>query len=170
MALTGLLFLSSSSALLAQGRSIPVSSEVKAEEQKELPIELPEGQKYRYRFFNGLNVSVDILDPVLHLFTFEHASYEAQLMADFHHRFFPMASFGMGLADETSDNGLEFGTGAKQEFTFKSDLAPFGKVGFAYNFDYNSTRPNDLYLVFLRYGLAYNKADITNHDAEGEKK
>ncbi|MBR5717054.1 MAG: hypothetical protein IKX59_10745 [Bacteroidales bacterium] len=162
MALTGLLFLSSSSALLAQGRSIPVSSEVKAEEQKELPVELPEGQKYRYRLFNGINVSVDILDPVLHLFTFEHASYEAQLMADFHHRFFPMVSFGMGLADETSDNGLEFGTGAKQEFTFKSDLAPFGKVGFAYNFDYNSTRPNDLYLVFLRYGLAYNKADITN--------
>ena len=59
------LLLSSSPALLAQGRSIPVSSEVKAEEQKELPDVLPEGQKYRYRFFNGLNVSVDILDPLL---------------------------------------------------------------------------------------------------------
>jgi hypothetical protein len=162
MTLTGLLVWSSSPELLAQGRSIPVSSEVKAEELKELPQELPEGQKYRYRLFNGLDVSVDILDPVLHLFTFDHASYEAQLMADFHHRFFPMASFGMGLANETSDNGLEFGTGAKQEFNFKSNLAPFGKVGFAYNFDYNSTRPYDLYLVFLRYGLAFNKADITN--------
>jgi hypothetical protein len=162
MTLTGLLVWSSSPELLAQGRSIPVSSEVKAEELKELPQELPEGQKYRYRLFNGLDVSVDILDPVLHLFTFDHASYEAQLMADFHHRFFPMASFGMGLANETSDNGLEFGTGAKQEFNFKSNLAPFGKVGFAYNFDYNSTRPHDLYLVFLRYGLAFNKADITN--------
>ena len=84
--------------LLAQGRSIPVSSEVKAEEQKELPDVLPEGQKYRYRFFNGLNVSVDILDPLLYTFYFEHASFEAQVMADFHHRFFPMASFGMGIA------------------------------------------------------------------------
>ena len=130
------LLLSSSPALLAQGRSIPVSSEVKAEEQKELPDVLPEGQKYRYRFFNGLNVSVDILDPLLYTFYFEHASFEAQVMADFHHRFFPI--------------------------TFKSNLAPFGKVGFAYNIDYNSTRPNDLYLVFLRYGLAFNKADITN--------
>jgi len=162
MALTGLLVWSSSPELLAQGRSIPVSSEVKAEELKELPQELPEGQKYRYRLFNGLDISVDILDPALHLFTFDHASYEAQLMADFHHRFFPMASFGMGLANETSDNGLEFGTGAKQEFNFKSNLAPFGKVGFAYNFDYNSPRPHDLYLVFLRYGLAFNKAEITN--------
>ena len=161
LALAGL-FLSSSPSLLAQGRSIPVSSEVKAEEQKELPELLPEGQKYRYRLFNGLNVSVDILDPVLYAAAFEHASFEAQLMADFHHRFFPMASFGMGIADETSDNGLEYGTGKKQEFTFKSDLAPFGKVGFAYNIDYNSTRPNDLYLIFLRYGLAFNKADITN--------
>ena len=161
LALTSFL-LTTNSHLLAQGRSIPVSSEVKAEEQKELPIELPDGQKYRYRLFNGLNVSVDILDPVLHAFAFEHASYEAQIMADLHHRFFPMASFGMGIADETSDNGLEFGTGSKQEFTFKSDLAPFGKVGFAYNFDYNSTRPQDYYLAFLRYGIAYNKADITN--------
>ena len=83
-------------------------------------------------------------------------------MADFHHRFFPLASFGMGIADETSDNGLEYGTGKKQEFNFKSNLAPFGKIGFAYNIDYNSTRPNDLYLVFLRYGLSYNKADISN--------
>ena len=156
------LLLSNSPMLLAQGRSIPVSSEVKAEEQKELPDVLPEGQKYRYRFFNGLNVSVDILDPLLYTFYFEHASFEAQVMADFHHRFFPMASFGMGIADETSDNGLEYGTGKKQEFNFKSNLAPFGKIGFAYNIDYNSTRPNDLYLVFLRYGLSYNKADISN--------
>ena len=161
LALTSFL-LTTNSHLLAQGRSIPVSSEVKAEEQKELPDVLPEGQKYRYRFFNGLNVSVDILDPLLYTFYFEHASFEAQVMADFHHRFFPLATFGMGIADETSDNGLEYGTGKKQEFNFMSNLAPFGKIGFAYNIDYNSTRPNDLYLVFLRYGLSFNKADISN--------
>lgn len=162
LALTGLFLTTSSPKLLAQGRSIPVSSDIKAEEQKEIIEELPEGQKYRYKLFNGLNVSVDILDPVLHAFAFDHASYEAQMMADFHHRFFPMASFGMGLANETSDNGLEYGTGTKQEFTFKSSLAPFGKIGAAYNFDYNSVRPNDFYMAFFRYGIAFNKADITN--------
>ncbi len=162
LALTSLLLLTSSPKLLAQGHSIPVSSDVKAEEMKEIPEELPEGQKYRYRFFNGLSVSVDLLDPVLNLFALDHASYEAQLMADLHHRYFPMATFGMGMADETSDNGLEYGTETKQEFNFKSKLAPFGKIGFAYNFDYNSTRPNDFYLAFFRYGIAFNKADITN--------
>ncbi len=156
------LLVTNSPSLLAQGRSIPVTSEVKAEEQKELPDLLPEGQKYRYRFFNGLNVSIDILDPLLYTFYYDHASFEAQLMADFHHRYFPMAAIGMGIADEDSDNGLEYGTGAKQELNFKSDLAPFGKIGFAYNFAYNSPRPYDYYLVFLRYGLAFNKADISN--------
>lgn len=160
--LLGLLLISDSPALFAQGRSIPVTSEVRAQEQKELPIELPEGQKYRYRLFNGLNISTDLLDPLLRAFTYDHASYEVQLMADFHHRFFPIAAFGMGSADETSDNGLEYGTGAKQEFRFKSSLAPYGKIGFAYNFDYNSTRPADQYMVFFRYGLARSKADITN--------
>ncbi len=162
LALTGLLLMTSSFELLAQGRSIPVSSDVEAEKQKEIIEELPEGQKYRYKLFNGLNISIDILDPVLYATALDHASFEAQLMADFHHRFFPMASFGMGLANETSDNGLEYGTGAKQEFTFKSNLAPYGKIGFAYNVDYNSTRPNDYYLAFFRYGIAFNKADITN--------
>jgi len=161
-AFTSLLLMTSGPELLAQGRSIPVSSDVKAEELEDIPAELPEGQKYRYKFFNGLNVSVDVLDPVLHTFAQGHASYEAQVMADFHHRFFPMASFGMGMADETSDNGLEYGTGAKQELTFKSNLAPFGKIGFAYNYDYNSTNPEDLYLAFFRYGIAFNKADISN--------
>jgi hypothetical protein len=162
LALTGLFLLTSSPELLAQGRSIPVSSEVKEEKQKEIIEELPEGQKYRYKFFNGLNVSVDLLDPALHLFMMDHASYEAQVMADISHRYFPMASFGMGMADEISDNGLEYETGTKQELNFKSDLAPFGKIGLAYNFDYNSINPNDTYLAFFRYGIAFSKADISN--------
>lgn len=146
---------------MAQGQSIPRSSEVEAHNETLLDI-LPEGQTHRYPLLNGLNVSIDIFDPVMGLFTFDHASYEAQAMLDLHHRFFPLVSLGMGYADETSNNGNDYGTTQKQELRFKSSMAPFFKVGMAYNTDFNSTRPADYYAAFLRYGYATNKADVTN--------
>lgn len=161
LALTTLFLAAFSPSLKAQGRSIPKGSEASAKEELLSEI-LPEGQKYRYPFFNGLNLSVDLFDPVLHLFAIDHCSYEVQLMADLHHRFFPMVSVGLGMANETSNNGLEFGTDQKQECNFKSDLSPFAKVGMAYNLDYNSLSPDDFYMVFLRYGIGHQEADITN--------
>jgi len=147
----------------AQGRSIPKGSKAKAEEAATLiDDELPEGQTYRYPLLNGLNISVDIFDPLYDIFLGSSASYEAQAMLDLHHRFFPLGSFGMGYANETSNNGIEFSTGKAQEFTFKSDLSPFLKVGMAYNLRYNSTKPDDLYMLFARYGIARSTADLTN--------
>lgn len=147
----------------AQGRSIPKGSQAKAEEAASKIDEiLPEGQTYRYPLFNGFNVSVDIFDPLYDLFLSSHASYEAQVMVDLHHRFFPLAALGMGYADETSNNGIDFGTEEKQEFTFKSKMSPFLKLGMAYNLRYNSTKPDDLYMIFARYGIARSEADLTN--------
>ena len=149
-------------ALMAQGRSIPKGSKAQEAEETLVIDELPEGQTYRYPLFNGLNISVDIFDPLYDLFLVDHASYEAQAMVNLHNRFFPMASLGLGYANETSNNGIEFSTGQKQEFTYKSDLSPFFKIGMAYNMQYNSTKPEDTYMVFARYGIATNKADLTN--------
>lgn len=150
------------SQLQAQGCSIPKNSEAKEKEAAQIIEELPEGQKYRYQLLNGLNVSIDLLDPVLHTFFYDHASYEGQIMLDLHHRFFPMASFGMGVANETSNNGLEYGTDEKKELNFKSKLAPFAKFGMGYNLRYNDLHPDDIYMIFARYGWSHNKADITN--------
>lgn len=148
--------------LVAQGRSIPKGSEAKAQEVVTLSDELPEGQTYRYPLLNGLSVNVDIFDPLYDLFVADHASYEAQVMLDLHHRFFPMFAMGMGYAKDKSNNGIEFSTGQKQEFTFKSDMAPFFKLGMAYNLRYNSTKPDDMYLIFARYGFAHSTGDLTN--------
>lgn len=149
----------------AQGRSIPKGSEAKAQEEavKVVDTVLPEGQKYRYPLLNGLNVSIDVFDPVMRqLNMLSHCSYEAQAMLDIHHRYFPLAAIGWGSAEEKSNNGLEFGTDTKQEVLFKSDKSFFGKVGMAYNLNYNDVKPDDLYLLFARYGLAWNSADISN--------
>ena len=83
-------------------------------------------------------------------------------MASFYNRFFPMAAIGMGRADETSNNGVDFGTDQKQELRFKSGLSPFGKIGIGYNTAYNDLHPENLYMPFVRYGIAHSTADITN--------
>lgn len=167
LVLTSLLLLAATThfGAWAQGRSIPKGSEAKAQEAvAEIVDELPEGQKYRYPLLNGLNISVDIFDPLMRLTLFDHASYEAQAMLDLHHRFFPMASFGMGEANEVSNNGLDYDFPDKQkrECSFKSKLSPFGKVGIGYNLGFNDLRPDDFYMLMLRYGVAYSKADISN--------
>lgn len=149
----------------AQGRSIPKGSEAKAQEntEKVFDIVLPEGQKYRFPLLNGLSISVDLFDPVMRMLSASsHCTYEAQAMLDLHHRYFPMASFGAGEASELSNNGLDFGTDKKQELLFESKEGFFGKVGLGYNLKYNDYRADDYYLVLMRYGIAWNKADISN--------
>lgn len=148
----------------AQGRSIPKGSEARAKEEatKVLDDILPAGQKYRYPLLDGLNISVDIFDPIMRIAAFDHCSYEAQTMLSLHNRYLPMASFGFGEARDKSNNGNDFGTDQKQEFLFESKKGLFGKVGMAYNLNYNDKNKADTYLVMMRYGVAWNKADITN--------
>lgn len=146
-------------ALWAQGRSIPKTQEAREQEIAE-PGPLPEGQKYRYPLWNGLGISVDVFEPLMGLFANDYANYEAQVMVNLHHRFFPMASVGMGRCDATSDNGNTYGSDEKLEHTFRSTLSPFFKVGCGYDLHYNTTKPGNYYLLFLRYGCSWNTADI----------
>lgn len=140
----------------AQGNSIPKGS--KAEVAEELPEELPEGVKYRYSKFNGLSVSVNLFDPVMELFRWDHANYEASVTADFYHRFFPQASIGLGHSKEANTYGLKY----------TSKASPFIKMGMLYNFKYNDTKPYNFYYAVLRYGISKSTADIENlHYTDG---
>lgn len=143
--------ISLASICFAQGNSIPKSKEAKAQEIKD-PEALPEGVKYRYKTFNGLNVSVNIFDPVMELMTWDHANYEATVTADIHHRFMPQVSVGLGHCDQLSDD----------EVRFKTKMSPFFKVGIIYNFKYNDTNPLFYYYVLARYGCSKSTADISN--------
>lgn len=135
----------------AQGSSIPKTSEAKSQELA-LPDVLPDSIQYRYPFFNGLSVAVNIFPPVMQLFGTSHCSYEAQIMADIHHRFMPQASAGVGSCNELSDNG----------YRYKTAMTPFFKVGLVYNFQFNEYKyGRDYYAAFIRYGYGYSKAEIT---------
>ncbi|MDO4497358.1 MAG: DUF6048 family protein [Bacteroidales bacterium] len=113
--------------------------------------ELPDSIRYRYPLFNGLSVSTNIFPIALDLFGKDYRTYEAMLTVDLHHRFFPQVAVGMGSCDYTSDDDVRF----------KSSMAPFFKTGVVYNLKYNALKASDFYGIFLRYGCASSKADIS---------
>ena len=146
--LTFVLSISLAISAFAQGNSIPKSSKI----VQELPEVLPDSIRYRYPLFNGVSVSINIFDPIMHAFLWNWANYEATSTFDFHHRFFPQFTFGMGYSSEQNDNNLKF----------KVKARPFFKIGFLYNFMYNSTKPKYYYYVLARYGWSKFSADIEN--------
>lgn len=136
----------------AQGNSIPKSRKVQDAQATALPEILPDSVKYRYPIFNGLSVSVNIFDPVMEVFKWNRANYEATVTGDIYHRFFPQVSLGMGHSKEVSDDGVKYSCKA----------APFFKLGMLYNFKYNETRPENFYYLLFRYGFSKSTADIEN--------
>lgn len=140
----------------AQGRSIPRGAEhetpapATAPAGDEVDLPLPPGQKYRYPLLNGLTVSVDVMSPLLELFTNGYANYEVRAALDLHHRFLPQAVFGMGHCDEVADDG----------YTYRVGTTPYGKLGVGYIFKYNDVHARDFYYALLRYGFSTSKADM----------
>ncbi len=71
-----------------------------------------------------------------------------------HNRYFPRLEVGLGQASITPDG---------MNYTYKSPLSPYFKLGASYNVFYNSN-PRYLFLVGLNYGLTpfkYSLEDIT---------
>lgn len=118
-------------------------AQVEAEEKA--PVE------YAYPLLNDVSLSVNVFEPAMQLFGWQHADYEAMLTADLHHRFMPHVVAGMGYCDERSDDQVRFHTKA----------TPYLKLGCYYNFKFNSPTPADYYAVFARYGASSSHADIS---------
>ena len=136
----------------AQGRSIPRGTEtdMAAEADAETVLPLAPGQQYRYPLLNGLTVSVDVLSPLLELFSNGYADYEARATLDLHHRFLPQAVFGVGHCAETADDG----------YSYRVAATPYGKLGIGYIFRYNDAHARDFYYAVLRYGFSTSRADM----------
>lgn len=139
--------------VFGQGATIPRGTTAETGHPSEAEdLTLPEGVKYRYPLLNGLSLSVNIFEPVMGVFLNDYVSCEVTGRLNLHHRFFPEFTFGMGKCDDVSDDLVGYTT----------KLAPFYKIGIAYNLKYNDIVPDNYYFIFLRYGFAHSTADITN--------
>ena len=112
----------------------------------------PVEPKYHYPLWNGIMLGVDLFDPVARLLGQEYGGFEISAELNLLNRFFPIWEIGLGSAKSTPED---------LNFTYRSKLALYNRIGMNYNFKYNDESPNFFHVGF-RYGLSAFEYDITN--------
>lgn len=107
-----------------------------------------------YPLLHGVTVGANVIEPLLRAFGQQYGGAEVWGELSLHNRYFPIVEFGLSKADITPDG---------MNYTYRSPLAPYFKIGLNYNIFYNSNPAYQL-LVGLRYGLTpfrWTLTDIT---------
>lgn len=110
-----------------------------------------------YPLFHAVTIGVNVWDPAMRLLGQKYGGIDFWGELSLHNRFKPIFVFGMGSCDYSPD---------ASNFTFKSKMAPYFKLGMNYNVFYNSS-PDYQLCVGLRYGFSsfsYEVTDITIPD------
>lgn len=96
---------------------------------------------------------INIWDPVMRIFGQDYGVASVWGELNMHNRYFPTFELGLGQASLTPED---------MNYTYKSPLAPFFKIGANYNVFYNSD-PRYKFMVGVRYGFtafSYRVTDI----------
>lgn len=110
-----------------------------------------------YPRWQSIDIGVDIWDPVMRLLGQKYGLGSAYVRLSMYNRFFPLVEAGLGSAGITPDGS---------NFTFKTPLAPYFKIGADYNVFYNNS-PDYALLVGLRYGFTPFKWSVDNATVTG---
>lgn len=100
--------------------------------------------KMKFPLVMGVNVGIDIWDPAMRLFGQKYGLTGFSADVNLHNRYFPVFELGLGMARRTP---------AGQNYTYRSPLSVYFKIGADYNFLYNSN-PDYKWFVGLRYGFS----------------
>lgn len=100
--------------------------------------------KMKYSLIMGVTAGVNIWDPVMRLFGQKHGLVGFTGDVNLHNRYFPAFEVGLGTARNTP---------AVSNFTYRSPLSVYFKIGADYNFLYNSN-PDYQWFAGLRYGFS----------------
>ncbi len=100
--------------------------------------------KMKYPLLMGVSVGVNIWDPVMRLFGQKHGLVGFSADVNMHNRYFPALEIGLGTARNTP---------AASNYTYRSPMSVYFKLGADYNFLYNSN-PDYQWLAGFRYGFA----------------
>lgn len=100
--------------------------------------------KMEYPLFQSLSVGVDIWDPVMRAFGQKYGLAGAWVELSLHNRYKPIVEVGLGKADNTPAN---------MNFTYRSPLSVYFKIGANYNFFYNNNPDYSLF-AGVRYGFS----------------
>lgn len=106
----------------------------------------------------ALTVGVNVWDPVMRLFGQKYGVADIWAELSLHNRYKPRLEFGLGTIKDTP-SGLNY--------SYRSALAPYFKIGADYNFLYNSN-PDYQLLAGLRYGFTRFSYEITDFTLGGD--
>lgn len=113
---------------------------------------LPVVPKMIYPLFKDVTVGVDIWDPVMRLFGQSYGLIEFSGEVNLHNRYIPVVEVGLGTARNTPDDN---------NYTYRTPLTPYFRIGMNYNFLYNSN-PDYMAYAGIRYGFTPFKYEVTD--------
>lgn len=105
---------------------------------------LPPPPKMKQPLLFAAEIGANIWDPVMRIFGQKYGGMDFSAALNLHNRYLPTFEAGFGMASSTPSG---------MNFTYKTPLAPYFKLGADYNFIYNSD-PDYRFTAGLRYGFS----------------
>ena len=108
--------------------------------------------KMIYPLFHSATLSVDLFTPAMRAFGTKYGLGEIAAELNLHNRYIPVIEIGLGEARNTPDDN---------NYTYRSPVAPFFRIGMNYNFLYQSN-PDYLIMAGVRYGFSPFSFEVTD--------
>lgn len=105
-----------------------------------------------YPKFHALTMGVDVWDPVMRLIGQKYGGTEVWAELSLYNRFKPVVEIGLGAANDTPEDG---------NYTYKTPLTPYFRLGMNYNFLFGKTDDYQFH-GGLRYGFSSFSYGVNN--------
>lgn len=113
---------------------------------------LKEKDIIKYPLFHEVTVGLNVWDPVMRIMGQKYGVAEAWAELSLHNRYKPIIEVGLGTANATPDDG---------NYTYKSPLVPYFRIGMNYNFLFKK-KPDYQFYAGLRYGFSTFSYELNN--------
>lgn len=141
----------------SRGNKILVDTVTGKEFIDSVAIEKAKNIKMKYPLLHSATVSLDLFTPAMRAFGTKYGLGEVAAEINLYNRYIPVLEFGLGQAENTPDDN---------NYTYKSAISPFFRIGMNYNFFYGSN-PDYMLMIGLRYGFSPFKFEVTDISQQG---
>lgn len=117
-----------------------------------------ETKKMKYPLIESLSVGVNLWDPAMRLLGQKYGGGDIWAELSLHNRYKPVIEFGFGSCNDQPDG---------QNYTFKTSLSPYFRIGMNYNLFFNNS-PDYQLCIGVRYGFTAFKYSIENISIESD--
>lgn len=108
--------------------------------------------KMIYPLLHSASVSFDLFTPATRAFGTKYGLGEIAAELNLHNRYIPVVEIGLGQANNTPEDN---------NYTYRTPVAPFFRIGMNYNFLYQSN-PDYLIMAGIRYGFTPFRFEVTD--------